>query len=49
MKRTFVPVLAWFALGAASAAQPLLTPAELQALQTQPAVRVIDVRDVMVQ
>lgn len=45
MKRTFVPVLAWFALGAASAAQPLLTPAELQALQTQPAVRVIDVRD----
>lgn len=45
MKRTFVPVLAWFALGAACAAQPLLTPAELQALQTQPAVRVIDVRD----
>ena len=45
MKRTLVPVLAWFALGAASAAQPLLTPAQLQALQGQPAVRVIDVRD----
>lgn len=45
MKRTFLPVLAWFAVGAASAAQPLLTPAQLQALQGQPAVRVIDVRD----
>ena len=59
MKRTFAPVLAWFALGAAatvaSAAQPLLTPTELQALQSRPAssaaapaaavVRVIDVRD----
>ena len=52
MQRTLVPVLAWLALGAAataaSAAQPLLTPTELQALQTQqaaPVVRVIDVRD----
>lgn len=32
-------------LGAAQAAQPLLSPAELKALLGQPAVRVIDIRD----